>query len=98
MNIYTTVKDVEKELDTLEIKLNAYTRLRNEMFRKTMNSVNVDTEELWELSQLIDSAKISSQRICKRLREQIKDINKNKRFNKLIKEHNFEVYSKNFKY
>lgn len=90
------IVDVEKELELLEVRLNVYTSLKTELFNIGLHDY-YDTDDIVDLNDRIEKAKISCQQICLNLREQVPHIESNIIFRKLIKKHNFEYYSSHFK-
>lgn len=90
------IVDVEKELELLEVRLNVYTSLKSELFNMGLRDY-YDTDDIVDLNDRIEKAKISCQQICLNLREQVPHIESNIIFRKLIKKHNFEYYSSHFK-
>lgn len=90
------ITDLEKELDLLELRLNIYTEIREEIFTLGLNNYN-NSDDIEELNLRLEIAKISCQRICRDLREQIPKLEENKRFMELIRKHGFQYYSSHFK-
>lgn len=90
------ITDIEKEIDLLEVRLNIYTEIRNELFSKGFNNY-CDTDDIAEINLRMEIAKLSCQRICRDLREQVPKIEENKRFMCLIRKHGFQYYSSHFK-
>ena len=90
------ITDLEKELDLLELRLNIYTEIRCEIFTLGLNNCN-NSDDIEELNLMLEVAKLSCQRICRDLREQIPKLEENKRFMELIRKHGFQYYSAHFK-
>ena len=90
------ITDLEKELELLEVRLDVYSSLKNALFQLGLQDY-YDTDDIEDLNNRIEKAKLSCQQICLNLREQIPHIESNIKFRKLIKKHNFEYYSSHFK-
>lgn len=90
------IEDLEKELELLSVRLDVYSSLRKAIFNLGVQNY-YDTDDIEELNERLEMAKLSCQRICRDLREQFPHIDSNITFRQLLKKHDFYYYSCHFK-
>lgn len=89
------VTDLEKELELLGVRLDVYSSLRKAIFEEGL--INNNPNDIEELTDRMEMAKLSCQRICRDLREQFPHIESNITFMTLLKKYEFYYYSCHFK-